>query len=62
MSSRPSDAEILAVCRRIVAAQAEDEALWSPQTVVEGYVVQELRALHSAVEGDLTVMAAIEEA
>jgi hypothetical protein len=58
----PTDAEVLAVCRRIVAAQAEDDALWSPSSIVEAYAVQELRTLHRAVEGDLTVMAAIEDA
>jgi hypothetical protein len=55
-----TDAEILAVCRRIVLAQADDECLWDPETVAEAYVVQELRTLHRAVEGDLTVLAAIE--
>lgn len=53
--------EVLAVCRRIVAAQAEDDALWDPSSVVEAYVVQELRALHKAVEGDLSVVAAVED-
>jgi hypothetical protein len=59
----PSDEEILNVCRRIVAAQADDAALWDlqPQTIIEAYAVQELRTLHRAVEGDLTVLAAIED-
>ena len=58
----PSAEEILTVCRRIVAAQAEDDALWNltPQTIGEAYMIQELRTLHRAVEGDLTVLAAIE--
>lgn len=56
------DAEaILAVCRRIVNAQADDPALWCPQGIAEAYVVQELRTLHRAVEGDLTAVAAIED-
>lgn len=52
---------VLEVCRRIVSAQAEDDALWDPQSVVEAYAVQELRTLHRAVEGDLTAVAAIED-
>jgi hypothetical protein len=58
---KPTPQEILAVCRRIVAAQAEDGALWDPQTIGEAYVAQELRTLHRAVEGDLSVLAAIED-
>lgn len=53
--------ETLDVCRRIVAAQASDEALWSPQTAPEAYVVQELRTLHAAIEGNLLAKAAIED-
>lgn len=52
---------VLEVCRRIAAAQAEDDALWSPVGIVEAYTVQELRTLHRAVEGDLTAVAAIED-
>lgn len=58
----PNDAEILAVCRRIVAAQAGDDALWCEAgSIVEAYAQQELRALHRAVEGDLAAVAAIED-
>lgn len=60
--STPSDSAILAVCRRIVLAQAADHALWDPRTIVEGYITQELRVLHRAVEGDLSAMAAVEDA
>lgn len=59
--SDPTDGEILEVCRRIVAAQAEDGALWSPVSIGEAYVAQELRTLHRAVEGDLSALAAIED-
>lgn len=58
---KPQDSNVLAVCRRIVAAQAQDEALWSPRNIVEGYLVQELRTLHAAIEGDLTALAAAED-
>jgi hypothetical protein len=66
MSDRPSEipgqAEaVLTACRRIVAAQAEDEALWCPATAVEAYLAQELRTLHRAVEGDETAVAAVED-
>jgi hypothetical protein len=56
-----TDAEILAARRRIMNAQAADQALWAPMTVMEGYYAQELRALHQAVEGDLTARAAVED-
>lgn len=52
---------VMTVCRRVVAAQAEDGSLWNPVGVAEAYVVQELRALHRAVEGDLAARAAVED-
>jgi hypothetical protein len=61
-AERDELAERLSVCRRIAAAQAEDDALWSPVGIAEAYVVQELRTLHRAVEGDLSAVAAIEDA
>lgn len=61
MVPSPTSDAVLAVCRRIVAAQAEDDALWSPVGIAEAYVVQELRTLHAAVDGNLDVAAAIEE-
>jgi hypothetical protein len=60
-AERDELAERLKVCQRIVAAQAQDDALWSPVGIVEAYVIQELRTLHRAVEGDLSAVAAIED-
>lgn len=62
----PKCDEILAVCRRIVNAQAEDEGLWATNldgtlSISEAYLQQELRSLHAAVEGDLNAIAAVED-
>jgi hypothetical protein len=40
----------LALALRIVEEQADDEALWSPMTCMEAYVVAALRRLHAVVE------------
>lgn len=40
--------------RYLVALQAEDEALWDPRTITEAYIVQGLRFLHRAIEGEWT--------
>jgi hypothetical protein len=41
----------LAEARDLVDKQAKDEALWCPAgTAFEGYLQQELRRLHAAVE------------
>ncbi len=50
--------EVLEAClrniREVVDAQAEDDGLWfEAQTAPEGYLQQELRRLHAAVEGDI---------
>lgn len=55
--------EALRPLRKIVDAQAEDEALWAiypfgEQPIVEAYLQQELRALHAAVE---TALASVED-
>lgn len=39
--------------RKIAAIQAEDEGLWSPETIHEAYLVQELRYLTSAIENEI---------
>jgi hypothetical protein len=42
---------VLARLRQIVDEQAEDEGLWFiAQTAPEGYLQQELRRLHAAIE------------
>jgi hypothetical protein len=41
--------------RKLVAIQAEDEALWAPATRIEtGYAQQALRYLTMAIEGEWT--------
>ncbi|CAB4188039.1 hypothetical protein UFOVP1169_47 [uncultured Caudovirales phage] len=45
--------ETIAVQLAMVHRQAEDEGLWFiAQTVPEGYLQQELRRLHSAIEAN----------
>ncbi len=49
-----AESERLRVAQKLVAAQAEDEGLWFvAQTAAEGYLQQELRRLHAAIEGKL---------
>lgn len=44
----------LAAGRQLVAKQAEDDGLWfQAKTAPEAYLQQELRRLHSAIEGEL---------
>lgn len=51
--------DMLAYARWVALVQAEDDALWCPVTVMEGYAVQELRTLTRAVEGSLKVTPAV---
>ncbi len=46
------DAERYRQARLVVEEQAKDEALWCfADSIVEAYVQQELRRLHTAIEG-----------
>lgn len=50
------------IIRRIVNEQAEDDGLWFiAQTAAEAYLQQQLRRLHSAIEGDLKTLYQIED-
>ena len=47
---------------KAVLYQAEDDALWNPQTVHEAYLVQSLRNLHRVIEsGDMEAFESIKE-
>ena len=47
----PNPEETLAMIRRFISEQAEDDALWSDaQYASEAYAQQELRRLHRVIE------------